>query len=286
MAQSLLILGCGYTGIAIALRALQAGWQVTGTSRSQAGCAALEALGIKGAMLVEGAADHDVMAAIEQADAVLCSIPADQDGCPAFRQCQSALATSNAQWTGYLSTTAVYGDRAGGWVFETDGPTATSPRAKARLLAEQQWQSLPSPGHVFRLPGIYGPGRSALDKVASGEARSIIKHNQIFSRCHRDDIASAVTAALDRPHPGTVFNICDDHPCAAPEVNDYAATLLGVAPPPRIVFETATLSPMARQFYADSKRVSNARAKAMLGWRPQHPTYKEGLRAILYGLAN
>jgi nucleoside-diphosphate-sugar epimerase len=174
--------------------------------------------------------------------------------------------------------------RPGRWLGLRAGcPAATSPRAAARLLAEQQWLSLSPPAHIFRLPGIYGPGRSALDKVASGEARSILKAGQIFSRCHRDDIASGIMAALDRPHPGTVFNLCDDFPCPAPLVNDAAAELLGLPPPPGIKFEDADLSPMARQFYADSKRVSNARAKAMLGWRPAFATYKEGLGAIHRG---
>jgi nucleoside-diphosphate-sugar epimerase len=281
--RSLIILGCGYTGQALGLLARASGWQVTGTGRTPGRCAALAQAGLS-AIAFDGTTASPVLEeACTVADAIVCSIPADSQGDPAFAALEPVLRARSGGWTGYLSTTAVYGDRQAGWVFEDDRPTATSARALARLRAEAQWLSLSPPAHIFRLPGIYGPGRSALDKVRSGEARSIIKAGQIFSRCHRDDIAAGIMAALNRPHPGTVFNLCDDVPCPAPDTNAAAAGLLGLPAPPEVAFETADLSPMARQFYGDSKRVSNARAKAMLGWRPAYPSYREGLAAILAG---
>ncbi|MCU0882625.1 MAG: SDR family NAD(P)-dependent oxidoreductase, partial [Hyphomonadaceae bacterium] len=244
MGRSLMILGCGYTGRAVAALARGGGWSVIATARSPAGVAALQSAGLQGMQLPETPGHGEISLIADQcaqADAILCSIPADSNGDPAFRALEPALRARTSGWTGYLSTTAVYGDRGGGWVFEQDEPSPTSPRAAARLLAERQWLSLTPPAHVFRLPGIYGPGRSALDKVAAGDARSILKPGQVFSRCHRDDIARGILAALDRPHPGTVFNLCDDFPCPAPPVNEAAAAILGLPAPPEVRFEDAEL---------------------------------------------
>jgi nucleoside-diphosphate-sugar epimerase len=280
MSKSILILGCGYTGLAIAKLAAEAGWQVSGTARTEAGRLLLEEAGIRGFVFNGTTAGTELQDHAALADAILSSVPAGVDGDPAFHALQPALADCRAAWIGYLSTTAVYGDRGGRWVFESDTVAPVSPRALARVLAEQQWLSLTPSAHIFRLPGIYGPGRSPLDKIASGEARSIVKAGQVFSRCHRDDIAACVIAALHRPHPGWVFNVCDDLPCPAPQVNAFAAGLLGLPEPATVAFETADLTPMARQFYADNKRVSNARAKAALGWTLRYPTFREGLAAI------
>lgn len=280
MSKSILILGCGYTGLAIAKLAAEAGWQVSGTARTAAGCALLEDGGVQGFVFDGTAAGPELQGHAATVDAILSSVPAGVDGDPTFHALHPALAKSRAGWIGYLSTTAVYGDRGGRWVFEGDAVAPVSPRAVARVIAEQQWLSLTPSAHIFRLPGIYGPGRSPFDKIANGEARSIVKPGQVFSRCHRDDIAACVIAALNRPHPGWVFNVCDDFPCPAPQVNAFAAGLLGLPEPTTVAFETADLTPMARQFYADNKRVSNARAKAALGWTLRYPTYREGLEAI------
>ncbi len=211
-------------------------------------------------------------------DAVwLISVPPDAEGCPVFRDFQH-LATT-ASWIGYLSTTGVYGDLAGGWAFEETPLNPQSREATNRATAEAQWQSLGA--RIFRLPGIYGPGRSQLERVKEPGARRIVKPGQVFSRAHVSDIAEALRLAIHNPKASGTFNICDDEPAPADEVLTYAASLLGVDPPPAVAFEDAGLSPAAQRFYAECKRVSNARAKSALGWRPQFPTYREGLRSCL-----
>jgi nucleoside-diphosphate-sugar epimerase len=187
-------------------------------------------------------------------------------------------------WLGYLSTVAVYGDYGGGWVDETTPPRDPGTRGQQRLDAEQAWLAFGERGgrrvDIFRLPGIYGPGRSAIDQLRSGTARRIRKAGQVFNRVHVDDIAAALEAAMAAPSAHNVYNITDDEPAPADEVMAYAATLLGVEPPPLVRFEDADLSPMALSFYAQSKRVSNRRMKESLGVRLAYPTYREGLEAI------
>jgi nucleoside-diphosphate-sugar epimerase len=158
-----------------------------------------------------------------------------------------------------------------------------SPEAQRRVVAETAWMSLAGacPVSVFRLPGIYGSGRSPLDRVRTGEARSVIKPGHVFSRIHVDDLAAGLEASIARPDRAGVYNLCDDEAAAPAAVNAYAAALLGLPPPPEIPYEPEALSPMARRFWAESKRVSNAKAKAALGWRPRYPTYREGLQAVL-----
>ncbi len=207
----------------------------------------------------------------------LISVPPDAEGCPVFRDF-AALART-ASWIGYLSTTGVYGDLAGGWAFEETPLNPQSREATNRATAETQWRSLGA--RLFRLPGIYGPGRSAIERVREPGARRIVKPGQVFSRAHVADIAEALRLAIHTPEATGAFNICDDESAPADEVLTYAAELLSVAPPPAVAFEDANLSPMAQRFYAECKRVSNARAKAMLGWRPEFPTYREGLRNCL-----
>ena len=207
----------------------------------------------------------------------LISVPPDADGCPVFRAFQHLAPT--ASWIGYLSTTGVYGDLAGGWAFEETPLNPQSREATNRATAEVQWRTLGA--RVFRLPGIYGPGRSALDRVREPNARRIVKAGQVFSRAHVGDIAEALRLAIHTPKATGAFNICDDEPAPADDVLTYAAELLGIDPPPAVTFEDANLSPMAQRFYAECKRVSNARAKAMLGWRPRFSTYREGLRDCL-----
>ena len=190
-----------------------------------------------------------------------------------------------APWIAYLSTTGVYGDRAGGWVREDTPATPASPEGDRRLAAEQGWRALAeatgAPLFIFRLPGIYGPGRSPLDRVRAGTARRWVKPGQVFSRIHVDDLADALARALARPQRAGVYNLCDDEPAAPADVTAYAARLLGIEPPPEEPLDPTALSPMARRFWAESKRVSNARAKAALGWRPAYPTYRAGLQAVL-----
>ena len=185
------------------------------------------------------------------------------------------------EWVGYLSTTGVYGDHDGGWVDETSALTPATKRGRARVDAEAEWQTLGLPLHIFRLAGIYGPGRGPFAKVRNGTARRIIKKGQVFSRCHVDDIAQVLEASIEKPNPGAIYNICDDDPAPPQDVLAYAAELLGLPLPPAVDFETAEMTPMARSFYAESKRVRNDRIKDELGVRLLHPTYRDGLQALL-----
>jgi nucleoside-diphosphate-sugar epimerase len=268
--------GCGYVATAVAHRLARRGIATTGTARTAEGAAGLNAAGI-GAVVWPGAD------AIPPSGAAwLVSVPPDREGCPVWRAFGEHA--RDAAWIGYLSTIGVYGDLRGGWAFEETRRAPLSAEATNRTRAEDQW--LAAGAHVFRLPGIYGPGRSQLERVREPGARRIVKAGQVFSRAHRDDIAAALEASIDRPDPGAIYNICDDEPAPADAVLTYAAELLGVTPPPAIAFEDAGLSPAAQRFYAECKRVSNARAKAALGWLPQFPTYREGLRACLQAEAS
>ena len=272
----LFIFGVGYSAHSLAQRLLAKGWGVTGTVRTPEKAARLADAGIaaevwpgQGQLTVPGGAHW------------LITVPPDADGCPAARAVSPEDAASAGSIT-YLSTTGVYGDLNGGWAFEWSPVHPQAQRAVARVKAEQQWQALSAGrARVVRLPGIYGPGRSAFDRLRSGRARRIIKPGQVFSRVHVDDISAGLEALALMPDARGVFHLCDDRPAPPQDVIAYAAYLIGHEVPPDIAFETADLSPMARSFYADCKRVSNARAKAVLGWRPAYPSYKKGLRAIL-----
>ena len=188
-------------------------------------------------------------------------------------------------WLGYLSTTGVYGDRGGGWVDETSRLQPTGDRGRRRVAAEQGWLDLWNrrgvPVHIFRLAAIYGPGRSAFDALRAGTARRICKPGQVFSRIHVEDLANVLIASMERPRPGAVYNVCDDDPAPPAAVVGYAAELLGIEPPPLVPIEAAGLSPMARSFYDDNKRVANGLIKTELGVTLRYPDYRAGLAAIL-----
>jgi nucleoside-diphosphate-sugar epimerase len=177
----------------------------------------------------------------------------------------------------------VYGDRGGAWVDESDDVAPTMPRTRRRAAAEAGWLHSGLPVHVFRLAGIYGPGpgRNALEAVRAGSARRIVKPGQVFGRVHVDDIVEVLCASIARPRPGAVYNVADDEPAPPQDVIAFACALLGVAPPPEVPYDQAELSPMARSFYADNRRIANARIKRELGVRLRYPSYREGLRAIL-----
>ncbi|PZR35733.1 SDR family oxidoreductase [Caulobacter segnis] len=280
----LFVFGLGYVGAAFG-KALQArGWEVAASARTPEQA---EALRRQGVTAVEPA-DRDAMArALAGVNAILVTAPPGPEGCPALESLVPALAQAEAypDWIGYLSTTGVYGDFDGRWVFESSPLKAQSVEGARRVGAERDWQEV---GRgmgltvtVFRLPGIYGPGRSALDRLRAGEGRRIVKPGQVFSRIHVDDIVTGLLASLDRPRAGGVYNLVDDEPAPPQDVMEHAAKLLGVPVPPDLPFNELGLSPATRRFYAENKRVSNARAKAELGWRPTYPTYREGLAAIL-----
>ncbi len=217
--------------------------------------------------------DEDaVRAALSEASHVLSSVPPDEAGDPVLSRYGDAL---HRCWLGYLSSTGVYGDTGGAWVDEAS-PTGTG-RRSARSDADAAW--LERGARVFRLPGIYGPGRSPLDRVREGKAHRIDLPGQVFSRVHVDDIARGVLAAFDAP-PGA-YNLSDDLPASGAAVTEETCRLLGIAPPPLQTLDEAGLSPMARGFYSENRRVANGKAKRVLDWNPRYPTYREGLRAIL-----
>lgn len=219
--------------------------------------------------------------------ALLITAPPGPEGCPGLATLVPALARAKAfpDWTGYLSTTGVYGDRKGRWVFEASRLAAQSPEGARRVAAERDWLQVGAgmglTVTVFRLPGIYGPRRSALDRLRAGEARRIVSPGQVFSRIHVDDLAAGLAASIARPRAGGIYNLCDDEPAPNSDVVAYAAGLLDRPAPPEVPLAEAGLSAQASRFYAESKRVSNARAKAELGWRPAYPSYRQGLAAIL-----
>jgi nucleoside-diphosphate-sugar epimerase len=273
------LLSCGHGYSAAALAAsLPPDWRVLGTTRDAGRAARLAETGVEPVLWDDAAA---VEAAIAVASHVLVSVPPGGPEDPVLARFGPALAARAPDWIGYLSTTGVYGDRQGGWVDEDSPLEPAGERGRWRVAAENAWRAL-SPGvEVFRLAGIYGPGRSALDRLRAGTAQRIVKPGQVFSRIHVEDIAQVLRAAIDTPHPGGVWNLADDEPAPPQDVIAFAADLLGLPVPPAIPFEAADLSPMARSFFAESKRVSNARIRERLGVRLIHPTYRDGLRAIL-----
>ena len=273
--NTLLSIGHGYSAQALARRLLPQGWQIIGTTRTEAGAKALRATGIDALVWPEA----DLSGALAKATHLLTSVaPGDSD--PVLQAIGPQIAGSALKWVGYLSTTAVYGHHNGDWVDETTPLAPTTARGAARVQAEADWTALGLPLHIFRLAGIYGPGRGPFEKVRDGTARRIHKAGQVFSRIHVDDIARVLHAALLRPHPG-VYNVCDDDPASPEDILGLAADMLGLPPPPIVPYEQAEMTPMARSFYAENKRVRNDRIKTVLGVTLDYPTYREGLAAIL-----
>ena len=270
--------GLGYTGAVLADRLRARGWRVSGTTRDAAKARTLCARGIPTAVFErDRPIDPRTLAA---ASHILSAVPPDEIGDPVLDVHGGDLAGLTPDWVGYLSTTGVYGDRGGAWVDETAPPAPVGARGRRRVAAEAGWRALGLPLHVFRLAGIYGPGRSALDTVRAGRAQRIDKPGQVFSRIHVEDLAAVIEASIARPNPGAVYNVCDDDPAPPQDVIAHACQLLGVPPPPLLPFDAATLSPMARSFYDENKRVSNRRIKAELGVRLRYPDYRAGLAAL------
>jgi nucleoside-diphosphate-sugar epimerase len=276
--STLLSLGHGYSARALARRLIPQGWRIIGTTRSAAKAKAFRDEGVE-PLLWPG----DLAPALAEATHILGSAAPDAGGDP-FLQAVPEIAGAKAQWVGYLSTTGVYGDHQGDWVDETTPLTPQSERGRQRVVAEEQWRATGLPVHIFRLAGIYGPGRGPFEKVRDGTARRIIKPNQVFSRIHVADIAQVLEASIRHPNPGAAYNVCDDNPCPPQEVIGYAARLLGLPEPPAVPFEVVapTMTPMALGFYQESKRVRNDRIKDELGVRLLYPDYPEGLAALLH----
>lgn len=281
MTQHLFIFGMGFSGLEIARLARASGWTVAGTCTGADKAGRLAAEGFE-MHLFDGTAALGQVAA---ASHVLCTIAPGTAGDPALRLGGRLLL--EASWIGYLSTTGVYGDHGGAWVDEDTPPAPAQPRSIQRLAAERGWQAMALEASarldIFRLPGIYGPGRSTLDQVRAGTARRIDKPGQVFSRIHVADIAGAVVRAMTTAHAGGIYNLADDLPASTADVVAYTCELLGVPVPPAIGWDEAApaMSAMARSFYAENRRVRNERMKRELGVVLRYPTYREGLAAIL-----
>lgn len=255
----LFIFGLGYTAARIKAYAQEAGWSVSAT-------------GSDGDM--DFADRSAVTAALERATHVLSSVPPGDDGDPVLDAYAPLL---QHEWLGYLSSTGVYGDAGGAWVDESS-PTGGG-RRSARSDCDAKWLTLGA--RVFRLPGIYGPGRNPFERIREGRAHRIDMPGQVFSRVHVEDIASGVIAAMAGGAPRGAYNLGDDLPASHNVVTEEACRLLGVEPPPLQTMDEAGLSRMARGFYAENRRVANGKAKRVLGWQPRYPTYREGLRSLL-----
>ena len=280
MDNTLLSLGHGYSARALAARLIPQGWRVIGTTRSAEKQDEIARTGVE-PLLWPGT---DLRPLLQEVRHVLVSAGPGPEGDPVLAALGPDIAAiaPRLRWLGYLSTTGVYGDHKGAWVDEQTPLTPATKRGQARVEAEAAWQAIPDlPLHIFRLAGIYGPGRGPFAKVRRGTARRIIKKGQVFSRIHVEDIAQALVLSIARPDPGAIYNLCDDDPAPPQDVIGHAAELLGLPLPPAEDFETAEMTPMARSFYAESKKVRNDHAKQALGWDPQFPNYRTGLAAML-----
>jgi len=286
MANHLFIFGAGYVARALAKAALAQGWTVSGTARSEARLADLNAARIHPHLFDRGHPLVEPAVALRDVTHVLSSVPPDPDGDAVLDQHAADLGriAGTLAWVGWLGTTGVYGNRAGLWVDEASECRPSAQKGRVRLALERAWLDLHrvtgAPVHLFRLSGIYGPGRNPVDRVKSGQARIVEKPRQVFGRIHRDDIVSTLMASMATPNPGAIYNVTDDLSCPPGEPIRFACDLLGVRPPDPVAFDAAGLSAMGRSFYAESKRIANGRIKRELGVELAYPTYREGLRAL------
>jgi len=279
MTKTLLSFGHGYSAQALGRLLVPRDWRVIGTTRSEDKAVTFMNAGTE-PRIWPGA---DMIPALDAATHLLISAAPGADGDPVLADLHDEIAQRAGQfeWVGYLSTTGVYGDHQGEWVDETAPLTPATKRGIARVKAEAAWSAIDGlPLHIFRLAGIYGPGRGPFSKVRNGTARRIIKPGQVFSRTHVADIARILDASIKQPNPGAAYNVCDNDPAPPEDVIAYAAELLGLPVPPAEDFETAEMTPMARSFYAESKKVRNDRIKDELGVELLYPDYRSGLKAL------
>ena len=284
--KTLLAVGLGYSAREIASRLSQDEWRIIGTGRSDESLRAIDTQGYDAVQFDGEKVSPALAQAISEATHLLVSASPDAAGDPMLRHHAVDLANaSQLTWIGYLSTIGVYGDHQGGWVDETTTPNPSSQRSILRLAAEEAWQSFASEHdialQIFRLAGIYGPGRNQFEKLRAGRERRIHKPGQVFNRIHVADIATTVIAGIEKADAASgVFNVTDDEPAPPQDVIAYAAELLELEPPPLVDWNEADMSPMARSFYSENKRVRNERIKQELGVTLTHSTYRDGLRAL------
>ena len=276
----LLIFGHGYTANTFADYIKNIDWEIFGTTRNPQTADLLIKKGVKPLMWSDGS---KIKSVINRSDYILHSIPPTEIGDPVYKRFSKAIISrsTNLSWFGYLSTTSVYGNHDGKWVDENIPVNPSSNRGLLRVKAENNWSCIKDlPLHIFRLAGIYGPNRSPLDKIRSGKAQLISKPGQFFSRIHVEDIARVLKASIEMPNHGSVYNVCDDMPAAPDEVLDYAAKLINYPDLPKVAYEEAELSPMAKSFYSDNKRVKNERIKSELKITLKYPNFETGLNAL------
>lgn len=278
--------GLGFSAQELASRLAAQGWSIAGTAREEPKLRQLRAQGYDAAQFTGDKSNEELLAFLQGTTHLLHSIPPGPDGDPVLRCYREDIAAlGTLEWIGYLSTVGVYGDQQGRWVDETTEPKPNSERTEARVAAEAEWlafgEEIGVPVQVFRLAGIYGPGRSVFDKLEAGTARRINKNGQVFSRIHVEDIASVLEASIAKPRAGAIYNVADDEPAAPGDVVAYAAQMMGVEPPPEIAFEDADMTPMARSFYEGSRRIGNALIKSELGVELRYPTFREGLESLM-----
>lgn len=278
--MNLFCFGLGYCADYLSAKLIKQGWQVSATCRTSEKAALLEASGIRPVLL---SGRKVTVTDLGKADHILISVPPEQDGSdPVLNFAGAALAALQDQikWVGYLSTTGVYGDHQGAWIDEETPTGLLSERGQRRVAAEAQWAATGLPMHYFRLAGIYGPGRNSLRALQNGTARRVVKQGQVFSRIHLVDISRILEASIANPNAGRAYSMCDDTPAPPQDVVAYAAELMGVSAPALQDFATAELSPMARSFYGENKRIRNNRIKEELGVSLEYPDYRAGLSAL------
>ena len=280
--KTALLLGAGYCAKAMIAPLLGRGYEVLATTRSPEKAATLTTLGVT-PVIYNGNLNAAMLESLAKADIILSSIPPNDNGDPFLNGLPRPLSeiAANTSWIGYLSATSVYGDRQGQWAFEDELLRPLTRRGKNRAEAEMQWLETQTPVHVFRLAGIYGPGRNSLDRLRGGKARAVIKTGHVVNRIHRDDIVSGLMASIERPDPLKIYNLADGHPAPPQDVLNFAADLIAAPRPPQLGHDTADISDMARSFYKETKRVDSSRAERDLGWVPRYKNYRPGLMATL-----
>jgi len=280
------LIGCGYTVRALVPALKSAGFEVYGTTRSIEKFTKLETLGVQ-PILYQGNITDQLRRVLNTASHIVSSVAPGDKGDPFIRSMANGFGKNwlklmpNIEWAGYLSATSVYGDRQGQWVFEEELLYPSTARGKAQVRAELDWVESGLPVHIFRIAGIYGPGRCAFDRIKRGNAKAVIKKGHVSNRIHVDDIATALSASIANPNPHAIYNLADDDPCPPQDVLQFAATLMRERAVEEVAFEDAKISAMARSFYAEVRRTSNERIKKELDWYPQYPSYREGLVSIL-----